>query len=204
MVEAEIHFDRFEPNLSYKAHKETPTYAVGSLYDLGPHIIDQSIVLFGMPNAVFAHLDSFRDNGKVTDYFDLKLYYKSHIVSLKSSYFVCEMLPSFIFHGKNGSFIKPKSYIQEIDIQRNVHPNNPEFGIEPASEQGLLHYKENGNSVRKNIPSEIGNYMEFYDLMYESIRNNKSVPVSGEDGLKVIKIIEAALASNEEKRLITL
>ena len=200
LVEAEIHFDRFEPNLNCKSYKEIPNDTAGSLYDLGPHIIDQALVLFGMPKAVYAHLDSFRKDGKVTDYFDLKFYYEAQIVTLKSSCFVCEQLPAYVFHGTNGSFIKSKSYIQEIDLHKGMLPNDPCFGIEPDSEHGILHFKEGDYFVKKNVTSEKGNYLEFYDLMFEAIRNHKKLPVSNEEALNVIKIMEIALKSNEEKR----
>src|SRR5215204_1298646 len=104
IVDAEIHYDRYVPALSYKAHKETPTPAVGCLYDLGSHLIDQALQLFGMPSALFADITINRPNSKVDDYFDLKLFYPDHRVTLKSSYYVREALPGYQLHGKLGSF----------------------------------------------------------------------------------------------------
>lgn len=204
MVDAEIHYDRYDPNLSYKLHKEENTGAVGSLYDLGSHLIDQAIILFGMPNAVFTDLDVFRPNSKVTDFFDVKLYYKSHKVTLKSSYFVREPLAGNIFHGTKGSFIKSKADVQEKELMEGKKPNLLNWGTEPKSEEGLLHTEINGEIMKEKVPSLQGNYMEYYDGIYESIRNHKTVPVSGNDGLNVIKVIEAALKSNLEKRRIDL
>lgn len=204
IVEAEIHYDRFEPGLSYKVHKETPTPAVGSLYDLGSHLIDQALVLFGMPNAVFADLVTFRLNAKVNDYFDVKLYYDSHRVILKSSYFVREPLPGNVFHGRNGSFIKSKADIQEKELQAGKIPGTIDWGMEPESENGLLHTIKDGKIIMEFIPTLKGDYMEYYNGIYEAIRNEKSVPVSGEDGKKVIQVIEAAIKSNKEKKVVQL
>lgn len=204
LVEAELHYDRYEPGLSYKVHKETPTKAVGSLYDLGSHLIDQAIQLFGMPTSVFAHIDTFRKDSKVADYFDVKLYYERYMVTLKSSYFVREPLPAYILHGTKGSFIKSKSDIQETELQKEVKPNAKGWGIEPESEQGLLHIMEDGVSSKKLMTSEQGNYMAYYDAIYESLRNNNPLPVSAEEGMNVIKIIEAALKSTKEKRVVEL
>jgi scyllo-inositol 2-dehydrogenase (NADP+) len=204
IVDAEIHYDRYDPNLSYKVHKEKNTAAVGSLYDLGSHLIDQAIVLFGMPNAVYADLDAFRPNSKVIDFFDVKLYYKSHRVTLKSSYFVREPLPGNIFHGTKGSFIKSKADIQEKELIEGKKPNSPIWGAEPQEEEGLLHTVINGQVIKEKVPSLQGNYMEYYDGIYDAIRNHKTVPVSGNDGLNVIKVIEAAMKSNIEKRRIDL
>lgn len=204
MVDAEIHYDRFEPGLSNKVHKETPTAAVGSLYDLGAHLIDQALVLFGLPSAVFADLNSFRPNSKVDDYFEVKLYYNDHRVTLKSSYFVREALPGNIFHGTKGSFIKSKADVQEKELQEGKIPGLNDWGIEPDSEKGLLHTEKNGIIIKEYIPSLKGDYMEYYDGIYEAIRNNTSVPVSGTEGMNVIKVIETAIKSNREKRVVGL
>ena len=204
MVDAEIHYDRFDPKLSQKVHKETPTAAVGNLYDLGSHLIDQALVLFGLPNAVYADLDTCRPNSKVEDYFDIKLYYDAHRVILKSSYFVREALPGNIFHGTKGSFIKSKADVQEKELQEGKIPGTKDWGIEPHDEKGLLHTEIDGKIIREHIPSLNGNYMEYYDGIYDAIRNNKSVPVSGTEGMNVIKVIEAAIKSNKEKKRINL
>ncbi|MEX1384241.1 Gfo/Idh/MocA family oxidoreductase [Lutibacter sp.] len=204
IVDAEIHYDRFEPRLSYKVHKETPTAAVGSLYDLGAHLIDQALVFFGMPKAVFADLDIFRPNSKVEDYFDVKLFYPFHKVTLKSSYFVREILPGNIFHGTKGSFIKTKADVQEKELIAGKKPGTVNWGMEPESEKGLLHTEKEGKIIKENITSLKGDYMEYYDEMYEAIRNDKPVPVSGNEGKNVIKVIEAAIKSNKEKKCIQL
>lgn len=204
IIDVEIHYDRFDPNLSYKTHKEENTPAVGSLYDLGSHLIDQALVLFGMPNSIYADLSLFRPNSKVIDYFDVKLYYKSHRVTLKSSYFVREALPGNIFHGTKGSFIKSKADVQEKELMEGKKPSLANWGTEPKMEEGLLHTEKNGEIIRKKVPSLKGNYMEYYDGIYEAIRNNKTVPVSGNEGLDVIKVIEAAIKSNSANRRIDL
>lgn len=204
IVDVIIQFDRFVPELSYKVHKETPTVGVGSLYDLGSHLIDQALQLFGMPNAVFADLDCKRPNSKVVDYFDLKLYYESHKVTLKSSYFVKEALPGYVFHGTKGSFIKTKGDVQETDLQGGKTPNSINWGIESKNGMGLLHTEKDGKIIKEYIPSLKGNYMDYYDALSKAIRNNATVPVSATEGMQVIQIIEAAIASNRERKVIDL
>ena len=204
IVEAEFHYDRFDPVLSYKEHKETPIEGVGSLYDLGSHLIDQALVLFGLPKAVYADLDAYRPNSKVADYFDVKLFYPSHRVILKSSYYVREPLPGNILHGTKGSFIKIKADIQEKELQAGKKPNTENWGTEPDTEKGLLHTEKNGEIIKEHIPSLQGNYMTYYDGIYETIRNKKPVPVSAEAGMLVIKVIEACIKSNKERRVINL
>lgn len=204
IVEAEIHFDRYVPKLSLKAHKETQTIGVGNLYDLGSHLIDQSLQLFGLPLSIYANLGIYRPDSKVVDYFDLKLIYASGMVTLKSSYFVREPLPAFIFHGTKGSFIKTRSDVQESDLQAGKMPNSSNWGIEPKDGMGLLHTEKDGIIIKKSIPSLNGDYMDYYEGIYEAIRNNKPIPVSATEGREVIRVIEAAIKSNEEKREIDL
>ncbi|MDX1759573.1 MAG: Gfo/Idh/MocA family oxidoreductase [Arenibacter algicola] len=204
IVEAEIHYDRYDPGLSYKLHKEIPTAAVGSIYDLGSHLIDQALVLFGMPNAVFADLDTYRPNSKVGDYFDIKLFYSTHRVILKSSYYVREALPGNIMNGTKGTFIKSKADIQEAELQAGKIPGSKDWGAEPDKEKGLLHTEKDGKIIREQVPTLNGDYMEYYEGIYQALRNNGLVPVTGTEGMDVIRVIEAALKSNREKKVIDL
>jgi predicted dehydrogenase len=202
IVEAEFHFDRYVPVLSPKAHKETPTPGVGSLYDLGSHLIDQALQLFGMPQAIFADIASRRPGSMVDDYFDLKLFYPEHRVTVKSSYFVREPLPGYQLHGTLGSFIKHKTDVQEADLQAGKIPGGADWGIEPESQKGFLHTEKEGKVIKEYIRSEQGNYGDYYKGIYQSIRNDEPVPVTGEEGKRIIQVIETAFKSSKEKRVI--
>ncbi len=204
IVEAEMHYDRYVPELSYKTHKETPTPAVGCLYDLGSHLVDQALQFFGMPLAVFADITINRPGSKVDDYIDLKLFYPTHRVILKSSYYVREAMPGYQIHGTLGSFIKHKTDVQEADLQAHKKPGGDDWGIEPEDQKGLLHTVKDGKIIKEHFASLRGNYGDYYDGIYNAIRNNADVPVSGEDGMKVIQILEAATKSNKEKKVIEL
>ena len=204
LVEVEMHFDRFKEELSPKVHKETPGPGSGSLYDLGAHLIDQALQLFGTPDQLFADIRIARPVSQVDDYFELLFYYKKLRVRIKSSYVVREPLPGYIFHGLKGSFIKPKTNVQEESLQAGNIPGGPDWGKEPDSEKGLLNTEINGKVIREYISSEQGNYGTYYDGIYQSIRNDKPLPVTAEDGLLVIKIIEAAYRSNESGKVIPL
>ncbi len=204
IVEAEFHFDRYKEELSPKLHKEIPTPGTGSLYDLGSHLIDQALQLFGMPQAVFADIDAMRPVSQVDDYFEILFYYTSSRVRIKASYQVREALPGYVIHGSKGSFIKPKTDMQEAQLQSGMLPTADGYGTEPASEKGLLHTEVNGKVIKEYIPSLKGNYTDYYEGVYQAIRNNQPVPVTAEDGMKVIKIIEAAFQSSKERRVIDL
>jgi predicted dehydrogenase len=202
IVEASIHFDRFVPALSYKTHKEIVAKGVGTIYDLGSHIIDQALCLFGMPDAVFADLMTNRPGSVIDDYFEIRLYYPEHRVILKSSYYVRESLPGFVLHGKLGSFLKHRADVQEADLQSGKSPSESPWGKEPDDKMGFMHTEINEKIVKEFIPTELGNYGNYYQGIFDAIRNGAKLPVTAEDGKNVIAIIEAAIASHEQKTII--
>lgn len=204
MIDAEIRYDRYDPILSYKTHKETPTSAVGSLYDLGSHLIDQSLYLFGMPDALFLDSDIIRPYSQVDDYYDLKLLYPTHRVSVKSSYYVREPSPAFAFHGTLGSFIKSRGDIQESQLKEGIIPSGSDWGVESSDHQGILHCEFNGQIERRHYPTEKGDYMKYYDGVYNALRNDANLPVTAQEGSNVIKIIEAAKQSHQQRKMIEL
>jgi scyllo-inositol 2-dehydrogenase (NADP+) len=204
IIEAEFHYDRYKEDISPKLHKETPGPGAGALYDLGPHLIDQALHLFGMPHSVFADIQVIRPVSKVDDYFELLLYYPNLRVRLKSTYQAREAVPSFVVHGSKGSFLKPRADVQEAMLQQEASPKLEHWGEENEDDWGLIHTEKDGKVIRKYIPSEPGSYMDFYHDLYGAIRKNKAVPVTPEDGLNVIRIIKAAIQSNAEKRVIEL
>ena len=202
IVEAEFHFDRYKEEISPKVHKEIPGPGTGSLYDLGSHLIDQALQLFGEPEQVFADIAIMRPVSKVDDYFELILFYPELRVRLKSSYQVREPLPGYILHGSKGSFIKPKTDVQEAMLQEGKIPGSTDWGVEPEADRGLLHTEKDGRVIREYIPSLRGNYGEYYDGVYDAIRNKKPSPVAAEDGLKVVQLIEVAYESNKLRKVL--
>ena len=204
IVEAEFHFDRYNPNLSPKTHKETVNAGAGVLKDLGSHIIDQALHLFGYPEAVHADIRITREHSQVDDWFDLSLYYPDKRVRLKAGFFVREAIPAYVVHGKKGSFLKQRGDIQEDLLKTGQKPNLDLWGTEPIEKEGLLHTEINGEEVRKTIPTLQGNYYELFDGIYKAIAEDKEEPVTADDGIKTMKIIDAAIASSKQKRIVEL
>ena len=204
ILEAEMHFDRFKDELSPKIHKEIPGPGNGILYDLGSHLIDQALQLFGKPNQIFADIQILRPISRVDDYFELLLYYDKLRVRLKASLAVREALPGYVLHGLKGSFIKQRTDVQETLLQAGIAPGKTDWGTEPPAEMGLLHTEKEGEIIREFVQSEQGNYDEYYEGIFQAIRNNKPLPVTAEEGLEVIKIIEAAYKSNSAKCVVAL
>ena len=204
IVEAEFHFDRYNPLLSPKQHKETRNSGAGILKDLGPHLIDQALCLFGLPQSVFADIQITRAQSLVDDYIDILLYYSSFRVRLKAGFFVREANPAYVIHGKKGSFLKPRGDVQEDELKLGKKPNLDTWGTESIVKQGLLHTETNGEIVKKHIPTLQGNYYDFFDGVYHSIINDAIEPVSAQDGVHVMQIIEAAIQSSAQKMVIDL
>ncbi|WP_304201508.1 Gfo/Idh/MocA family oxidoreductase [Flavobacterium alvei] len=204
IVEAEFHFDRYNPVLSPKVHKETVNSGSGIVKDLGPHIIDQALYLFGLPNAVFADIRITRKNSLVDDYLDILLYYSDRRVRLKAGFFVREPNPSYVVHGKKGSFLKSRGDVQEDELKLGKKPNLTSWGTEKEGQEGLLHTEIDGKIIKEKVPTLQGNYYDFFDGVYQSIVNGKQEPVTAQDGVNVMRIIDAAFQSNDEKKVIDL
>ena len=204
IIEAEFHYDRFKPTVGPKVHKETPGPGAGLLMDLGPHLIDEALLIFGMPHSLFADIRITRPFSKVDDNFDLLLYYPGYRIRLKASSIVREALPANIIHGIKGSFIKPRADVQEAELLAGKKPGEANWGVEPVSGQGILHTEINGIIIRESYPSANGNYSDYYEGLYQAIVNDKPLPVTADDGIRTIQVIEAAIKSFNEKKVVEL
>ncbi|MBS1611016.1 MAG: Gfo/Idh/MocA family oxidoreductase [Bacteroidetes bacterium] len=205
LQEFEIHYDRFRNIPSGKAHKEGGLPASGTLYDLGAHMIDQSLQLFGWPKAIFADTDIMREGFGATDYYELLLFYPNKLrVRIKSSMLSREHVPAYILQGSKGSFFQQRSDQQEEQLLAGRAPSLQPWAPPTALPDGILHTEINNEVVRKLLTSTPGNYMGYFDDVYKSLTQNAPNPVPGEDGAKVIKVIEAAEQSAKEKKVINL
>lgn len=204
IVEAEFHFDRYNPILSPKVHKETANAGAGILKDLGPHIIDQALYLFGFPQSVFADIRITRENSLVDDWIDILLFYPDLRVRLKAGFFVKEANPAYVIHGKKGSFLKSRGDVQEDELKLGKKPNLISWGKEAPGYEGLLHTEVDNKVVKERIPTLQGNYYDFFDGVYKSIVNDIKEPVTAHEGMQVMQIIEAAIESSAQKKVINL
>jgi scyllo-inositol 2-dehydrogenase (NADP+) len=125
-------------------------------------------------------------------------------VRLRASYFVREPAPSFIVHGTRGSFLKTRGDVQEATLQAGRKPTGADWGAELDQNRGILHTEVNGTVVKEVVESLPGNYMAYYEGVYQSIANNQPPPVTADDGIMVMRIIEAAFRSDREKKVIEL
>jgi predicted dehydrogenase len=195
LVEYEAHFDRFR-NFIRESWKENPDNKTGTLYNLGSHLIDQAIVLFGMPSAVYADIRKQRTGAQVDDLFDLGLYYPDVKVTLKGSYLVREQGPRFFLHGTEGSYVKYGADPQEEALNAGRLPNEPGWGTEPEEKWGILNTTAEGLHYRGKIETLPGCYHAFYQNLYDALTGGKEIAVRPRESLNGIRIIRAAYESS--------
>ncbi len=204
IVEYESRFDRFTPEISRAAWRYHQEEGGGTIFDLGIHLIDQAVSLFGSPEGVFARLFNQREGSVTDDSFDLKLIYPDLNVTLKASVFAKEPGPRFQVHGKSGSYVKYGIDVQEAMLRKGKKPGSKGYGIEPASRRGILNTETFGKLFRGRYETFPGNYMAFFDNVYTVITSGAETIVKPEDALFNIKIIEAARKSQNEQKVVRL
>jgi scyllo-inositol 2-dehydrogenase (NADP+) len=202
IVEFEAHYDRYRPERRPGAWREQNTPGSGILYDLGAHLIDQAFCLFGLPKYVTADIRIQRPDAKATDYFELWLDYDFTKVILKAGMLVREPGPRYLIHGTKGSFIKSGEDPQEALLRKGILPDSPDWGQERAEIFGRLHTEIQGKIINEKYPSLRGNYGNFYNDLYNTIRRGETLKVKPEHGYNTIRLIELATESNLKKATI--
>lgn len=191
----EVHYryDRYRKAIGPKIFKEEPHPASGLLYDLGPHLLDQAISLFGKPSSFYKVLGKHRPDTKVDDYFMIHLAYPNDLnVFLTSSLLVADPQKAFVLHGSAGSFIKGRSDVQEEQLLKGMKLSDPVYGIEPAKSKGRLTIiDDQGNPDISYVDSENGNYIGLFEAVYQSIINEKPYPVTEDQIITQLEILEA-------------
>jgi len=203
IVEYEAHYDRFRNYIAPNTWKELPGPGSGILYNLGSHLLDQVLVLFGKPESVSARIGTQRPGGRVDDFYDLRLEYEGLNVIVKSSYLVREPGPLYIVHGVMGSFVKYGIDPQEEALKLHQIPGSPGWGTEPEKFWGKLNTEIGGLHYEGKVETLPGNLLGYYQNIYEVIREGKELTVKPEQAMQVIQLIEAAVRSNQEKKLIS-
>ncbi len=202
IIEFESHYDRYRIGITPNTWKEDADEFGGVLYNLGSHMVDQVYVLFGKPTSVSAHLKIVRTGGEVTDYYDIRLEYDGFSAILKCSYLVKNPGPRYSIYGEYGTFHKWGSDPQEELLKAGNLPIGDKWGTEPESDWGTLLYEKNNVEFKEKIETVPGDYKLFYNNVYDAIRNGAELFVKPEETVEVLKIIEACVESNREKRTV--
>ncbi|MCE6991528.1 Gfo/Idh/MocA family oxidoreductase [Dyadobacter sp. CY323] len=197
IVEYESRYDRYREVVPTESWKEKSVPVGGNLYNLGPHLIDQALVLFGEPETVTADVRSVRPHSEIDDYFDVRLGYKDKLVILKSSLMVYENQLRYVLHGTKGSFIKGGLDPQEETLRKNILPTEKPWGVEPENRWGKLSSQE----FTGIIESEAGDYAPFYQNVYDAIVDGAELAVKPEEVVRTARVIDLAFQSSKEKKV---
>ena len=190
----EANWDRFRPQIK-RGWRETAEPGGGVLSDLGPHLIDQVLLLFGMPDAISADVLVQRADAVADDYFDLRLHYGRRRVCLRSSTLTPEPRPRFAVHGSAGSFVKHGLDPQEAQLKAGMDPRAADFGID--TNDGTV---TRADGTRQPVASERGNWRAFYDAVAAAILDGAPVPVDPAEaraGLVLIDLARRAAATGQ-------
>ncbi|RQS73485.1 oxidoreductase [Burkholderia sp. Bp8963] len=193
----ESHFDRFRPQLRTRWREEAARGG-GLLLDLGPHLIDQALALFGLPETVNATVKVRRDNGSAPDFVHLQLGYPDKDVALHASALSAIEPPRFTLHGTRGSYQKFGLDTQEDQLKAGLTPDHVEFG--GGNPPGLLRVLDGDVETERPVPTLDGQYAEFYRALAASIHDGAPFPVTPQDAVDVMTIIELAAQSEHEGR----
>jgi scyllo-inositol 2-dehydrogenase (NADP+) len=193
VVRFESRYDRYRPTLRPGAWRESHQAAGGVLADLGPHLIDQALVLFGTPATVTADIRVERRGAVVDDAFDVALHYPGLRVQLSATMLACDSGPRFLLYGTGGTYIKHGMDPQEAPLRAGQAPGGAGWGEEDESQWGTLAVA--GVETRR-VPTEAGDYRLFYANVRDAMNGEAELAITGEQALRVIRVIELARESN--------
>ncbi len=187
----ESHFDRYSPERTRAAWRDEVLAGSGIVFDLGSHLIDQAYTLFGKPISVKANIQAQREGSKVDDFFEIVLNYPKLKVLLTAGMLVKNHELRFIIKGEKAAYIKNGLDIQESELKQDKLPKGENWGKEKEVNWGII--KSNDNS--KRVKTKAGDYMAFYNNVYDVLANNAEQAIKPSEAKEVIKIIELAFES---------
>jgi scyllo-inositol 2-dehydrogenase (NADP+) len=200
VVRFETNYDRFRPQVRPGAWREKSGPGTGILFDLGPHLIDHALVLFGLPQAITADVRMERDSAVTDDAFDILLHYPHSMRAvLRSTMLAASPRPRFVLHGTRGGFFKQSFDPQENNLRRGEIPKDAPWGAEPEEDWGVLTVYDGENPTQRRIPSGIGDYRDYYANVRDAMLGKAKLAVTPEWALDVMRILELARESSEKR-----
>jgi predicted dehydrogenase len=199
----ECHMDRFRPAVRQR-WREQPGPGSGLWFDLGPHLIDQALHFFGMPETVNASFASLRPGGQTDDWAHVQLNYQRLRVTLHASLLVSwgvnavSGAPRSALHGTRGSWAKFGGDVQEAQSMAGMKPDAPEFGVDV--EPGIFY--DGATGEKTEIPAPLGDQRVYYAGVRDAIRSGMPAPIDGEHGVAVMAVLEASFRSGAEGRVL--
>jgi scyllo-inositol 2-dehydrogenase (NADP+) len=203
LVSFESHFDRFRPAPRRDVWRESGGPGGGTLFDLGPHLIDEALTLFGAPDTITASVRVEREHAAVDDAWDILLEYEHpyrFTAALRATLTACAPGPRYVVHGTKGSFTKWGLDPQEDQLKAGMRPDAPGFGEEPESAWGELKLcSESGPAIRR-VKTERGDYRGFYENVRDVLLGKAELEVKPEQAWRTTRLIELARESSGQGR----
>jgi scyllo-inositol 2-dehydrogenase (NADP+) len=204
IVRFESSYDRFRPQLRPGAWRERSGPGTGIFFDIAPHLIDHTLLLFGLPEALTADIRMERQGAVADDAFDLAFHYPHGLrANLRSSILAAATRPRFILHATQGAFVKQSFDPQESNLRRGYIPTDRAWGAEPEENWGVLTLSENGALTQRRVPSTNCDYRDFYANLRDAVVAKAPLAVTPEWALTVMRLLELARQSSNERRTVS-
>jgi len=188
----ESHFDRLRPELKPNAWREHALPGSGVWFDIGPHLFDQALLLFGVPEAIGADIRMERDGAVVDDAFDVTVYYRHRRAVLRASMLRPPVGPTWLVHGTNGSFIKYGMDPQEAALKEGRTPDEPDWDSEPSELYGTLITPD----ATRTVPTLRSSFVRYYENVRDAMLGTAQLAITPEWSLDVMRGLELAAASS--------
>jgi scyllo-inositol 2-dehydrogenase (NADP+) len=196
----ETSYDRFRPQLKPSAWRETQRPGSGILFDIAPHLIDHSLVLFGLPEVVTADVRIERENALADDAFDITLHYPGGMRAvLQSSILAAAPRPRFVVFGTQGGFVKQSFDPQENNLRHGNIPANTSWGFESEENWGVLTVPTGDSFEQRRVPPAPCDYRDYYSNIRDTILGRATLAVTPEYALDVMRMLELARESSQKR-----
>ncbi|MET4108247.1 Gfo/Idh/MocA family oxidoreductase [Hymenobacter sp. UYP22] len=193
LTEVHFRFDRYKAALNTKTFKEDPAVPGSGLsFDLGPHVLDQALSLFGQPERAHLTRASHRPGSRVDDYFHAHLQYPRGLnVFVTGSLLTAAPVPAYVLHGTLGSFQKSRADVQETQLDQGLPPTASEYGLEPAAAAGTLTVVPAPGQIQvSSLPASTGNYLGLFEAVFQTLRNGQPYPIRAKELRWQLEILE--------------
>ncbi|MFD2115157.1 Gfo/Idh/MocA family oxidoreductase [Paenibacillus yanchengensis] len=198
LTEVSFGWSRYIPQVQDSVWRESNMLGAGVIYDLGIHLIDQALCLFGTPDAITAKVAALRENAVVDDYFDITLsYHDGPHVKLHASLLRREQTARYMLHGSKGSYVKYGEDPQEAALLAGKNPTDIDFGMEPEANWGILHTGLGEQQLIGKLKTIPGSYLSYYQNIYDHIRHQAELIVRPEEARMAVLLVELAQKSSE-------
>ena len=194
----ESHFDRFRPERKPNAWREETLPGSGVWFDIGPHLFDQALLLFGIPDAIGGDIRIEREGAVVDDAFDVTLYYPHTRALLRASMLAPPVAPTWVVHGMKGSFIKYGVDPQEAALKEGRTPDEPDWDTEPPEQYGKLITPD----ATRTVPTLRSSFTRYYENVRDAMLGTAALAVTPEWSLDVMRGLELAAASSRARRVV--